>query len=90
MKLNGLLEAPGDEFGGQDPRELYRDARQHVRDAVNHLNFILVKHYDRGPRYETPDRDTLTRLARAASMLDNVNHALAAGTSDDKADAMDV
>jgi hypothetical protein len=76
-------------FAGQDPFELYRDSREHIRESINHLNRILGSHYDRGPRYEHPDRDTLHRLAKAASIVDNAAHTLAAGTPDDKQDPMD-
>lgn len=79
-----------DGLPGQDPFELYRDSREHIRQSINHLNRILVTHYDNGPRYQHPDRDTLTRLARAASIIDNAAHTLAAGTPDDKQDPMDV
>jgi len=79
-----------DGLPGQDPFELYRDSLEHIRQSINHLNRILSAHYYRGPRYDRPDRDTLARLARAASMLDNAAHVLAAGTPDDKQDPMDV
>ena len=82
MKIQDILEQ--DNADVSNSREQWREQRQHVRDAINHLNMVLANNYDRGPRYETPDHDTLVRLARAADMLDNVGHVLAAGTTDDK------
>jgi hypothetical protein len=72
-----------------DAYERYRDVREHARTALNHANRILATHYDRGPRYEKPDNDTLVRLARFASAVDNATHIIAAGTPDDKQDPMD-
>lgn len=73
-----------------EAREAYRDVRQQVRDEINNLNFVLSAHFDRGPRYENPDPDTLQRLAVASDILRKAAHTLAKGTSDDRPDPMDV
>ncbi|TFG99059.1 hypothetical protein E4H12_04155 [Candidatus Thorarchaeota archaeon] len=70
--------------------EAYRDARQQIRTAINELNSILGKYFDMGERYDNPDQDTLQRLGKAASMVENATHVLAAGTPHDKPDPMDV
>lgn len=69
--------------------EAYRESRQQIRTAINELNSILGRYFDMGDRYDNPDEDTLQRLGKAASMVENATHVLAAGTPHDKQDPMD-
>ncbi|TFG99657.1 hypothetical protein E4H12_01795 [Candidatus Thorarchaeota archaeon] len=73
----------------EEHKRVYQDVRQEVRNELNHLNFILAKHFDRGPRYENPGPDTIQRLSMSADILRKASHMLAKGTADDKPDPMD-